>query len=1147
MHRFRPIVHACALAGCASFAAAAQDPRPVRDPDRGLDADSRARLALVDASRDEWAAERWAADLDAHLDELAALWRDERLQEGLAKAAWLAPELRVARLFREAEPKADQPAWSSKRGLGGSDHRLATETLASALAEWRREFRGEARIEFELIGFSGDAPTLDARIRVVASGVAANARLQHNALWVATWQVGEGGATLARLRVEDFDAVTLRSGAAPTFVDVTESTFEDPELYRARFAPGLEHWRSVIASSLSPGALGHHGVAIGDVDGDGLEDLYLCRPGGLPNQLLRHTADHRLADVSALAGVDVLDYSSSALLADFDGDGDLDLVVATGVGLAFFANDGKARFERKLTIERSLATSLAAADCDADGDLDLYVCSYLSPYEKNGLPVPYHDANNGEPNVLLRNDGAWSFVDATAAFGLDENNRRFTFAAAFEDFDNDGDQDLYVANDFGRKNLYRNEGGRFRDVAPEFAAEDVSAGMGVDWGDVDGDGWMDAYTTNMWTPAGQRLTSLPSFRARSSPMVAQAYRDHAQGNTLLLNRAGRAFEDVADASGTACGRWGWGAIFLDFDGDGALDLFAPNGFVSGEREPDLDSYFWRQVVLRSPDVAGEPGEAYAAGWRAVNRLMRQGFAWNGGERNVAYWNRGARFSDVSVALGLDHADDSRAAARIDWEGDGDEDLVLTNRSAPMLRMLENRRSSDHAWIAFELRSDDPRRTTIGARVTVTTDDGRTLASTRRCGHGYLAQSSARLTFGLGGAGVARVTVRWPNGETEDFGAPTARGAHVLVRGAGESRPAAAATPRASTRPTPPRGARAEDTARTVLPTPLPLPRLALETVDGAPASLLGITPQGPQGTGAPLVLCLWSVAEPRSRAALERLVLGADALKAAGLAQVLALSVDTDADGRRRALATWSELAWPFARGFVGEEAASVLELVLATLHDDARGLFVPAAFLIDASGRLVATYEGAFEAQTLARDAALLALSPEARREASTPFPGRWLAPLPPALDGDVAARLSAHGLTRPASEYGLARVEVRKLSAANVEYELGVARHRQGRLPEAIEHFRRALAADPAHARAAQDLAVALHQKGDHAEALIAYKDALKLEPSHAQTRCNLGFLCLALRDVAGAERELAVLRTLDPALATQLESKLTAFRKD
>jgi tetratricopeptide (TPR) repeat protein len=1131
------------LSCCASVGAAQGVATAVRDPDRGLDPALRARLALVDAGQDTCAVECWTASLSEHLDQIAAFWAGDCLLTGLADARWIAPELRVGPLFDV--PSASAPengAWRVKRGVNRDAGPDARTTLNGALAAWRRCFHGRSRLDFEVVGFSGSPPQLDAQIRVCASGVAEGSSVQHNATWTCTWRFEQDGAQLVDLRVDEFEAVALAAGDNGMFADVTESLFEDPRVFRERLAPGLDHWDRVLPATLFPGTLGHHGLAIGDVNGDGLEDLYLCRPGGLPNQLLLHMRQGTLIDASAASGADLLDYSSSALLVDLDGDGDLDLVVATGTGLVFFANDGAGHFERKLLLERSLATSLAAADFDGDGDVDLYVCSYLSPYEKNGLPVPYHDANNGEANQLLRNDGAWNFADVTAAVGLDENNRRFSLAAAWEDFDNDGDQDLYVANDFGRNNLYRNDGGHFRDVAPEFSAEDTAAGMGVTWADVDHDGWMDLYVTNMRSNAGCRLTSQPNFRGAALAMTLQAERHHSQGNSLLLNQAGRGFRDITQASGTAFGRWGWGAIFIDFDNDGAPDLFAPNGFVSGERGPDLDSFFWRQVVLQSPEAPGDAGENYSLGWRAVNRLMRQGYSWNGHERNVAFWNVGnAHFADVSSAIGLDQPDDSRAAARIDWNGDGSEDLVVTNRNGPMLRVLENRQATGNAWVEFELRAKDPAATAIGARVTVETSEGTQLASTLHCGEGYLAQSSSRMHFGLGRAGVKRVNVRWPSGESEDFGAPAPRAAHTLVQGSHAARAIATTATQARPRPSSPATQRDADATRTVLPTPLPMPRIVLETWDGKPASLLGITMQGPQGTGQPLVFVLWSAADAASRRELERVGAAADALRAAGIQQVLALSVDVGQVERERAVAAWKETGWPFARAFISEESLSVLELVQAALHDDAHGLTLPVAFLIDNTGRLVATYQGAFDPEQLRQDLGLFALDAQARRDACVPFPGRWIAPLPQPLDADVAARLIAHGVERPASEYELARVEVREFSAASFEYEIGVARERQGRAADAIQHFQRALAADPTYAPAAQHLAAALQSTGDNAAALTAYKEALKLDPAHAETRCNLGLLYLAMGNIQGAEGELRALRALHSELSGVLETRI------
>ena len=186
-------------------------------------------------------------------------------------------------------------------------------------------------------------------------------------------------------------------------------------------------------------------------------------------------------------------------------------------------NVGQGRFEvRRMVDTNANLMSLSAADYDQDGDLDLYVCGYTPGPDAGATdifanPVPYHDANNGAKNFLLRNDGGLDFVDVTAEVGLDQNNRKFSFAAAWEDYDNDGDLDLYVANDFGRKNLYRNDGvgsvtgGRFRDVAAEAGVEDIGAGMSVSFGDYDRDGRMDLYVGNMFSSAGNRIAFQKGF------------------------------------------------------------------------------------------------------------------------------------------------------------------------------------------------------------------------------------------------------------------------------------------------------------------------------------------------------------------------------------------------------------------------------------------------------------------------------------------------------------------------------------------------------------------------------------------------------------------------------------------------------------
>ncbi len=234
---------------------------------------------------------------------------------------------------------------------------------------------------------------------------------------------------------------------------------------------------------------------------------------------------------------------------------------------------------------------MAAADYDRDGDLDLYACRYFAESEKSvgqlPNPVPYHDANNGGRNVLLRNTGGFVFDDATEASGLETNNRRWSYAAAWDDYDNDGDLDLYVANDFGRNNLYRNDEGRFTDVSAAAGVEDIASGMSVTWGDFNNDGWMDLYVSNMFSSAGNRITFRRSFQPNASETTRAWYQRLARGNTLFQNNGDGTFRDVSEDASVTMGRWSWGSRFADLNNDGFEDIVVANGYVTGDDTGDL--------------------------------------------------------------------------------------------------------------------------------------------------------------------------------------------------------------------------------------------------------------------------------------------------------------------------------------------------------------------------------------------------------------------------------------------------------------------------------------------------------------------------------------------------------------------------------
>ncbi len=377
------------------------------------------------------------------------------------------------------------------------------------------------------------------------------------------------------------------------FTDCTVSVLGPNESLARQLDVGLERWAGRLEERLGFHDSGRHGIAVGDVNNDGLEDVYLCQTGGLPNRLFVQQPDGTAVDQSQLAGVDWLDPTASALLIDLDNDGDQDLVLATPTLLLVMSNDGSGQFAVTARLAVGVdVKSISAADYDADGDLDLYACVDLAD-GKSGRQQAfvYHDANDGGRNTLYRNDcGAetpWAFTDVTEEVGLDVHNRRHSLAAAWGDYDNDGDLDLYVANDYGQNCLYRNDGGRFTDVAVEAGVVDHGSGMSVCWGDYNLDGNLDLYVGNMWSSAGNRIATQPGFRPAGGTTTRDLYRRFAKGNTLFENDGAGGFREVGGDLGVEVARWAWSSLWADINNDGWQDILVANGYLTSEDSKDL--------------------------------------------------------------------------------------------------------------------------------------------------------------------------------------------------------------------------------------------------------------------------------------------------------------------------------------------------------------------------------------------------------------------------------------------------------------------------------------------------------------------------------------------------------------------------------
>ena len=560
------VVKLCLILLCWSVGltqlTAQQQALPSRTP-LNFDLPIKSETDRVTATNADWPTEVWQQHVKQALTEIL------KAPDPLPK--WVSDSVQFHPL---------RPSPLTTRQLGPhSVHR--PQSPPSALQDGRDTLTEQLRalsssvVHVKVIGIqpTPDDTSFSAEVLVELDTPQAQQRLQWHTLWSTSLQLLEIKST--------FFEETRHAAKQPLFVDRTSSIFANDPAFVQQLKFGVDAWRSRLESGLAPLLTGFYGLAMGDANGDGLEDLFVCQPQSLPNRLFLRQPDGTLANASQTAGVSLLDATSSALFIDVDNDGDQDLLVAGDGFFIYYSNDGAARFQKRQALPLpGTITSLTAADADNDGRLDVYVCSHTPLSQKDqdtplGLPIPIHNANNGQANLMLRNTPDQGFVDATARVGLDVNNRRFSYAAAWEDFDRDGDVDLYVANDFGQNNLYRNDQGRFIDVAAAMNVEDIGSGMSVSWGDVNGDGWMDLYVGNMFSSAGNRIAS------------HQRHRDLARGNSLFINQAGKRFERAPVEWRAHLGRWAWSSQIADINNDGLQDLLVANGFVTNRRLDDL--------------------------------------------------------------------------------------------------------------------------------------------------------------------------------------------------------------------------------------------------------------------------------------------------------------------------------------------------------------------------------------------------------------------------------------------------------------------------------------------------------------------------------------------------------------------------------
>ncbi|MBI1927621.1 CRTAC1 family protein, partial [Candidatus Poribacteria bacterium] len=451
------------------------------------------------------------------------------------------------------------------------------------------------------------------------------------------------------------------------------------------------------------------GAAMFDYDNDGDLDIYVTNGEGFPNQLLENDGHGNFVDVAHRAGVDDRGRGHGVATADIDNDGDVDIYVANDGWNKLYLNNGDGTFtniaESAGVISKFNSTSCAFADIDNDGYVDLYVGAADLVY---GL------------NELYHNNGDLTFTDITKQTGT---AAAYSWAVAFCDYDNDGDPDIFAANDQGLAKegqfcpimLFRNDGNlKFTEVTREAGFTTSGSWMGLAFGDYDLDGDLDLFATNLGTSV--------QFDQQDTDFHA-LYRNNGDGT----------FTNVAHEAGVERWEFGWGTAFIDFDNDGALDLYYVDNFL----------------FLGSVDNPGRfflnNGDGTFTESTAKYGLLTQD---KSGKNTIA----------VGLATG-------------DVNNDGHVDVFVTNagtEKTPAYPLLFTEKFDDNHWIRIQLEGTVSNRSAIGARVSLTAG-GRVQIQEVASGASSFSQHSLALTFGLGGYSQAdEIDIRWPSGIIQRF-------------------------------------------------------------------------------------------------------------------------------------------------------------------------------------------------------------------------------------------------------------------------------------------------------------------------------------------------------------------------------------------
>ena len=524
------------------------------------------------------------------------------------------------------------------------------------------------------------------------------------------------------------------------------------------------------------------GVAIGDINNDGLPDIFLTG-NMVPNRLYLNKGDFKFEDISERAGVlGSKPWSTGVVMADVNADGLLDIYVSNAGNLEgnnhdndLYINNGDLTFTERAAefnlAETGFTTHATFFDYDRDGDLDVYILNnsnipvsslgYAEQREVRaqdweGVPHIFR----GVGDMLLRNDGG-TFVDVSEAAGIYGSLIGFGLGVMITDFNGDRYPDIYVSNDFYERDyLYiNNQDGTFSEQIKDWTSHLSLSAMGIDIGDINNDGHQDIFITDMLPEPEQRVKSVMEFEGYKVFDLKRGkdfYQQYIQ-NTLQLNNGNGTFSEIAYYSGVDATDWSWAGLLFDMDNDGLRDIFITNGINHDLTDLDFVDFFADEIIQKM---------ALTGKKESIDSIIKKMPIKP--QPNYAYRNKGdLTFAKETEAWGFDVPTRSNGAAYGDLDNDGDLDLVINNVNMEAHVYRNNAREMlENNYLRMKFRGSGQNPFGIGTSVKAYMGT-EVIVQDLIPSRGFQSSMDYTLVFGLGKVQVVdSLRVIWPDDKTE---------------------------------------------------------------------------------------------------------------------------------------------------------------------------------------------------------------------------------------------------------------------------------------------------------------------------------------------------------------------------------------------